>query len=258
MDSIDSSRSNLPASFSAPLSLQPVSRAAFSGELAQASMPQINTKVLLRGLTRHWWRILLLWLVVSVPLVCLLFYSIEPTYEAYSTVRIEPTKPELFSPVQNSFVESRAVRPFLETQVQVIVSNHVLEQAVANPQVVNLPFVKQSDDPKADLRKRMSVEILDNAYIIRVALELSDAKQAATIVNSVVEAFLVQNTIFNRTLNKNLQTNLEGELAKLETLQRTKTAEWRSWSKKARSRSQSPHSNPTFPTKRGINPPSVK
>ena len=169
-----------------------------------------------RRLLGQWWRILLLWLLVSIPLSYLIHFSIEPTYEAFSTLRIEPTKPELFSAVQVGFVEARAVRPFLETQVQVIVSNHVLEQAVANPQVVNLPFVRQSDDPKAELRKKMSVEILDNAYIIRVALELPDPIQAATILNSVVEAYLVQNTVFNRSLNKNLQTNLMGELARLE------------------------------------------
>ena len=64
MDSIDSSRPNLPAQFSAPLSLQPLSAPPLSGELARSSMPQINSQVLVRGLTRHWWLILLLWLLV--------------------------------------------------------------------------------------------------------------------------------------------------------------------------------------------------
>ena len=33
---------------------------------------QINPQVILRGLGRHWWRILLLWLVVSTPLAYLI------------------------------------------------------------------------------------------------------------------------------------------------------------------------------------------
>jgi succinoglycan biosynthesis transport protein ExoP len=244
MDTIDNSRSNLPAQLSAPLSLKPLSVPPLSGELATASMPQINSQVLLRGLTRHWHWILLLWLVISVPVIYLISVNVVPTYEAFSTIRIEPTQPELFSPAHNSFVESRAVRPYLETQVNVMVSNHVLEQAVANPQVVNLPFVRQSEDPKADLRKKMSVSIMDNANMIRVGLELADPNQAATIVNTVVEAYMVQNTIFNRSLNKNLQETLKAELDKLEDKLKTTRTEMEKMVKEGNFKIDKPTLNP--------------
>ena len=39
----------------------------------------------------------------------------------------------------------------------------------------------------------MTVEILKDALIIRVGLELADANQAATIVNAVVHAYLAYN-----------------------------------------------------------------
>ena len=162
---------------------------------------------------------------MSLPIAYLIYFCVEPTYEAFSTLRIEPTQPELFGAVHNSMIETRAVRPYLETQVQVIASNQVLKQAVGNPQVVNLPFIRQSNDPKADLRKRMSVDI--NAYMIRVALELPDATQAAAIVNSVVEAYLVQNTVFNRGINQNLQEILKAQLALLETKLEEKKNEWK-------------------------------
>jgi polysaccharide biosynthesis transport protein len=224
MDTIDSSRSNLPAQFSAPLSLQPLSVPPHTGELARSSMPQISSQVLLRGLSRHWWRIMLLWLVVSVPMAYLIYVWIEPTYEAFSTLRIEPTQPELFASTHNSYVEARAVRPYLETQINVMVSDKVLEQAVAGPLVVGLPMIRQSEDPKADLRRRMSVVIIDSAYIIRVGLESTDANQAATIVNAVVEAYMEQNTIFNRSVNKNLQETLKAQLVTLEQkLKETRT-----------------------------------
>ena len=77
-------------------------------------------------------------------------------------------------------------------------------------------MIRQSEDPKADLRKKLSVTIIDNAYMIRVALESPDANQAATIVNAVVEAYMEQNTIFNRSVNKNLQETLKAQLATLE------------------------------------------
>jgi polysaccharide biosynthesis transport protein len=217
-------------------------------------MPVINSQVLLRGLTRHWWRILLLWLVVSLPMAYLIYFCIEPTYEAFSTLRIEPTQPELFGPVHNSMIEGRAVRPYLETQVQVIASNQVLEQAVANPQVVNLPFVRQSNDPKADLRRRMSVDIVDNAYMIRVALELPDAAQAAAIVNSVVEAFLVQNTVFNRSVNKNLQENLKAQITLLEKKLEEKKSEWKTMAEQGKIKVPRPTLNPNLSSEEGSQP----
>jgi polysaccharide biosynthesis transport protein len=172
-------------------------------------------------LLRRWWAIVLLSMIVTIPISYLIYVFIEPTYEAFSTLRIEPTQPELFALTHNRYyVEARAVRPYLETQVNVIVSDKVLEQAVANPQVINLPVIKQSDDPKVDLRKRMSVDIMDNAYMIRIALELPDANAAATIVNSVVEAYMEQNTIFSRSVNRNLQETLKVQLV---TLQRALT-----------------------------------
>ena len=42
--------------------------------------------------------ILGLWIVISAPLVYVVYMRIEPRYEAFSTLRIEPTKPELFGP----------------------------------------------------------------------------------------------------------------------------------------------------------------
>ena len=41
-----------------------------------------------RGLARNWWRILLLWLVVSSLLAYTVYRLVEPTYQAYSLLRI--------------------------------------------------------------------------------------------------------------------------------------------------------------------------
>ena len=212
MDSIDRPYANLPVQFSTPLSL-PAAVPALHGELSTPVTPSISSQTLLRGLTRHWWRILLLWLLISVPLAYLVYVLVEPTYEAFSTIRIEPVQPEIYNSVRANALETRNISAYLETQVNVIVSDKVLEEAIANPLVVNLPTVRQSDDPKAFLRKKLSVDIIDNAYMIRVALELTDAQQAATIVNTVVETYMMQNQIFNRSVNKNQQTALEQQLA---------------------------------------------
>ena len=79
---------------------------------------------------RNWWRILLLWLIVSVPLVSLVYVMIEPSYEAFSTLRIEPSKPELFGPSVRG-MDSTGFQPYLETQRNLILTDRVLDAALA-------------------------------------------------------------------------------------------------------------------------------
>ena len=102
MDTIDRSNTNLPARF--PVALSPLRDLTPGLPSDQAATPalQINPRVILRGLTRHWWRILGLWLVVSAPIAFLIYMFIEPTYEASSLLRIEPAMPEIFSPLRTA------------------------------------------------------------------------------------------------------------------------------------------------------------
>src|SRR6185437_10232543 len=111
MDTIDRSDSNVPARFSSNSVRAPVPILMPSGELASPSTPQtnpLNPQLILRGLNRHWWRILLLWLVVSTPLAYLIYTLVEPTYEAFSLLQVEPTQPSLFT-IAAQTTESRVV-----------------------------------------------------------------------------------------------------------------------------------------------------
>ena len=108
----------------------------------------------MRGLIRHWWQILLLWLAVSAPLAYLIFLFIQPTYQATSLIRVEPSAPNLFAASRSSENSGTAV-PYLQTQVQLIKSDLVLGAAVASPTVSILPAIKNSVDPKTDLRKNL-------------------------------------------------------------------------------------------------------
>jgi polysaccharide biosynthesis transport protein len=208
MDTIDRSESpNLPSPFHTAPTPLPALPPVFSGDLATASSSQVSSKTLLRGLTRHWWQILLVWVVVSTPVVFLIYRFIEPTFEAFSTLRVSPGSDRLFESSANH-LSSSAVTPYLETQVSLITSDRVLGVAIANPEVVNLATIKESDDARADLRKGMEVEIVKNAFLIRVALELTDGNEAATIVNAVVNSYLTYNGEHARSANSTLRQSL--------------------------------------------------
>ena len=85
-------------------------------------------------------------------------------------------------------------------------------------------MIAKSRDPKTDLRKEMTVEILKNTFLIRVALASRDPEEAALIVNSVVDAYLEQHGEYHRSFNKTYEKNLKAEktLLDLEIAEKTK------------------------------------
>jgi polysaccharide biosynthesis transport protein len=219
MDTIDSSESKLPAPFPVSSRVLPALPRASSDDLATLpTLPtvQINSQTLWRGLIRHWWQIILVWLVASVPVVSLIYLLIEPTYEAFSTLQVDPVSPGLFRQIGSEAAETSKVTPYLQTQVGLLTSDRVLQEAITDPRVVNLPTIKESDDPKADLRKNMVVQIVKDAYLIRVALELVDANQAAAIVNAVVHSYLSYNHEYQRGRNSTLRMSLISEQGRIQ------------------------------------------
>ena len=205
--------SNLPLPFRAVPTSVPVMPPGYSGDLATASTLQVNPKTLLRGLTRHWWQILLIWLVVSLPAMCLIYQFVEPTFEASSILRVTPTSWQLYEPSRSDQIDFKGAGPYLQTQIGLIKSDRVLTPAIAAPEVVNLSTVKTAaKDPKEYLREHMFVEIVKDAYLIRVALELPDRYQAAAIVNAVVRSYLLYNGEHQRSGNSTLRTSLREHL----------------------------------------------
>jgi polysaccharide biosynthesis transport protein len=170
----------------------------------------------MRGVIRHWWRILLLWLAVSAPLVYVIWLFVQPTYQASSMLRVEPSAPNLFaaSNLHASAGGGSAV-PFLQTQVQIIKSDSVLDAALAMPTVSIIPSIKESEDPKTDLRKKMLVEAVEEAYLISVKLESKEPHDAMVIVNAVVESYRIQNERYSLSANKRLRESLEREETQL-------------------------------------------
>ncbi len=223
MDTNDRNEANLPARVS---SIMPPAVAWDPGRYDQPGGSQtISPKVLARGIGRHWWRILLLWLIVSAPAAYLLYAFVEPTYEAYSVLRIEPSNTEVFGPLRGGLVDFRGVEPYLKTQVNMITSDLVLKKAIANALVRNRPMLVKSLDPKTELQKKLGVTIVEDAYLIRVALESTDPSEAAAIVNAVVGAYTENNKDYTSSAKGTLRASLEAQKKILDDgIEKTKKA----------------------------------
>ena len=107
MDTIDRSNSNLPAQFSTRLAPLPPLTPALPFEQAGAPAVNFGPKVILRGWSRHWKLIFVLWLMLSTPAVLAIGYFIKPTFEASSLVEIEPLENDIFGPLARKFGEPK-------------------------------------------------------------------------------------------------------------------------------------------------------
>lgn len=218
MDTFDRPDSNVPARYAGDSARMPVPVIAATRDLAlgqPSATTQITPQILLRGLSRHWWHIMLGWLVVSTPLAYAIYALVEPTFEAVSLLRVEPTQTNPYN--QGMGPSPMGEKAFLKTQVELITSSSVLDAATAKPGVSSLPIFRKSKDPKADLREDMVVAIVGNdTYLIRVSLASRNPAEAAEIVNAVVESYLDQHNRYHQNSNRALKAGLVTELAKLD------------------------------------------
>lgn len=123
------------------------------------------------AIASRWWQILLLWLVLFVPVAYVIDATNPPRYEAVSRIRIEPIQPTLFEQMGTSFADPRTYEPYLQTQINLMMSNHVLNRAIARPSAANLPTITRSEDPKTDIREKMVVKIEPDTYFIQMKVE---------------------------------------------------------------------------------------
>ena len=181
---------------SPPLEADPL----FSDNPSAAKANRAKPPGILRRLAGRFWQILMLWLVLSASVAFLIYLLIQPTYEAASLVRIEPTTIDLFDPLERGAASAEGeISTYLKTQVGLITSALVLNPAIADPLVVNLSTIRKAVDPKTDLLEKLKVDIVPGTNLIRIALELPNAEEAETIVRAVVQSYLTQNTDYSRS-----------------------------------------------------------
>ncbi len=166
----------------------------------------------LSRITDQLWQIILLWLVISMPIIYLIHQFVEPRFEAFSILRVTPTSWQLYEPSGSQHVDFRGGLPYLQTQIGLITSDRVLGPAIAEREVVNLSTIKNADDPREYLREHLKVEMVKDAYLIRVALELPDRNEATAIVNTVVQCYLLYNSEHQRSGNSTLRKSLSDHL----------------------------------------------
>jgi polysaccharide biosynthesis transport protein len=158
-----------------------------SFEPQSQSAHRLSARLVWRAFRRHWWQALLLWMAGSAALMALAYHKVKPTYDAFSTIKVDPGDRGLFR--ENSSTVDFEV--FKETQVKRVTNPNVIATALAtHPELLHLPRLALAPDPEVEIRKSLTVMIIPKTNLIQVAMSSESASEAAEIVNAVIEAYL--------------------------------------------------------------------
>ncbi|HVT88808.1 MAG TPA: polysaccharide biosynthesis tyrosine autokinase [Tepidisphaeraceae bacterium] len=108
-----------------------------------------------------------------------------PIYSANAKLFIQKTGPKIIAET----LPQQYGNP-LSTQSQIIQSTAILSQVVSSPAAKDLLTLRSSDNPVAVIKGSLKVDPDPQGQIINVAMESVSATDAATIANSVVDAFI--------------------------------------------------------------------
>jgi hypothetical protein len=122
---------------------------------AASESASIGPRGVLFHLARRWRMILFCWFAVSLALVFGVFHLVEPMFKASATLEVKPpgrVPISVLDPVTGEDV------PGVSTNVEVysILSDRVLDEALADPGTSQLPLIKHATDPKSDVRPELA------------------------------------------------------------------------------------------------------
>ncbi len=147
-----------------------------------------NPVELLHAMRRRWALALGLGLLVSGLAAGLLWYFVPVRYEAYALLRVG-SRPPFVLEHENTAADEFTV--FKRTQVQLILSNLVLNGVLREPGINRLQTVRENnDDPVSWLKSNLMIDYPDDAEIMRVALKAKNKNDAIKIINKVVEVYM--------------------------------------------------------------------
>jgi polysaccharide biosynthesis transport protein len=181
-------------------------------DLGPPPAKMLNAKVVWRAARRHWWQILVLWTVLSAGLLGLAYTKIKTSFDATAWLIVRPSTPRIFEQTSSMGDFGR----YQKTQVDLVTSPDVLGDTLTrHPELAALPLLRGSDDPEAEIRRMLKVQIRPDTNLITVSLSSEDKTEAVAIVDAVVEAYLKAANNWATTESQEQIARLEEEARKL-------------------------------------------
>ena len=170
--------------------------------------PQIMVLLVLSGLKRHWkW---------SLPMALFLglltggiLYLVQPVqYEATAQIQIRAFRPQF---LETAVRQQGRYEEFVNTQLALMRSPHVLDRALENAEVARLPIILKQTDKRDWLAKNLNVNPVRRSEIVMINISTDSEDASVKIVNAVVTAYFNFNEEVARRTNSELIGNLRIE-----------------------------------------------
>jgi polysaccharide biosynthesis transport protein len=164
----------------------PLAEPPSDGRLGEATDKRRDTNLMALAWRSRW--LLLLMMIVGGGAGWAILQRVTPRYTSLSRIYVERNMPRLLDE-QMQAIQSAS---YLYTQAELIRSGEVLAKVAEDPANANLETFRGVANPVALLRKHLEVNVGANDEIINVWIELPNAKDAAQLVNSVVDTYTLQ------------------------------------------------------------------
>ncbi|MFV2068739.1 MAG: polysaccharide biosynthesis tyrosine autokinase [Pirellulales bacterium] len=144
---------------------------------------------LLHSLRRHWILATGMGLLAGVFFGGLVWFLVPSQSTAVALLKVSSVQPKIAFDVEAQ--ADADFDTFRQTQLAMMTSNFVLNPALQDQKIAQLPSVRSAEpDPIAWLQDELRVSFLNDSEVMQVSLELESAEEAEKLVNAVVKAYL--------------------------------------------------------------------
>ncbi len=181
---------------------------------------------LLASVLRFKWTVLIVWILVSAPIIAAIWTQIVPKYEARAVIQVRPNLPRLvFKTEENSPVSG--YDSFMNTQVSVVTRQAVLKTVLDQRDVQETQWFKNrattlierlnpdTTPPEQRLRAGLSVRPRPRTEIIDLSFSTRKPSEAQLILKKVLDGYT--NYVAGRSNDE--ETNLLRQLGEQYTTQ---------------------------------------
>jgi len=151
---------------------------------------------LIAPVLHRWYIVLIVFLVMCAIGIPAVWFLIKPTYAATAAIRVAPIIPSILFSDKDSEVVIPMYNNFVNTQATLIKSDQVLQRVADDLVDKKLKFFEGAANPIAKLRnalidKDITVVPIQRSELIMIRMESQDATEAAQIVDTFVNAYMV-------------------------------------------------------------------
>ncbi|MDR3111421.1 MAG: AAA family ATPase [Planctomycetaceae bacterium] len=170
--------------------------------------PHILILMLLSGFKRSWKWALPTGIITGLIAAVCLYVTFPVKYEAKAWLRISYEKPYY---VYNDKA-TQSYDQFVQTQFMLIKSPLILKRVLDQPSVTRSPEVLKQRDQVQWLSNKLVLRSENKSELITISIQMEDPRQAEIIVNSVVDAFMANNSSDTNNWHTKLLNQLQIEI----------------------------------------------